>query len=172
MNLKDYIDIIENFPTEGISFKDITKLAANNKAFDYTIEELKKELEKKEIEYIIGPEARGFLFGSAVAYAMGVGFIPVRKEGKLPGEVISYTYKKEYGEDRLEIKKNAFKEGAKVAIVDDLLATGGTVKAATDLLKSMGADVRALAFVIELTELGGRELNKDVDIISLVKYPY
>lgn len=120
MNLKDYIDIIEDFPTEGISFKDITKLAANNEAFDYTIEELKKELEKEEIEYIIGPEARGFLFGSAVAYAMGVGFIPVRKEGKLPGEVISYTYKKEYGEDRLEIKKNAFKEGAKVAIVDDL----------------------------------------------------
>lgn len=82
MNLKDYIDIIEDFPTEGISFKDITKLAANNEAFDYTIEELKKELEKEEIEYIIGPEARGFLFGSAVAYAMGVGFIPVRKRGK------------------------------------------------------------------------------------------
>ena len=121
MDLKSKIRVIEGFPKEGISFKDITTLISDGEAFREAVNLMKKNLENKNIDYIVGPEARGFVFGSAVAYALNVGFIPVRKPGKLPGETVSFEYSLEYGTDKLEICKNILKSGDRVAIVDDLL---------------------------------------------------
>lgn len=125
MDLQEKIRVIENFPKEGISFKDITTLIADGEALRETINRIVKHLEDKKIDLIVGPEARGFIFGVPVAYALGVGFIPVRKPGKLPGETISVNYGLEYGEDQLQLHKDAIKPGQRVAVVDDLLATGG-----------------------------------------------
>ena len=129
MNLKSKIRVIEGFPKEGIRFKDITTLISDGKAFKEAVNIMRKNLEDRNIDYIVGPEARGFVFGSAVAYALNVGFIPVRKPGKLPGETVSYEYALEYGTDVLEICEDVLKPGDRVAIVDDLLATGGTINA-------------------------------------------
>ena len=128
MNLKEKIRVIENFPKEGISFKDITTLISDGEALKEAIDQFVMHLKDKKIDLIVGPEARGFIFGVPVAYALGIGFIPVRKPGKLPGETISVNYGLEYGEDQLQIHKDAIKPGQRVAIVDDLLATGGTVE--------------------------------------------
>lgn len=133
MDLKSKIRVIEGFPKEGISFKDITTLISDAEAFKEAVNIMKKNLENRNIDYIVGPEARGFVFGSAVAYALNIGFIPVRKPGKLPGETVSYEYALEYGTDVLEICKNSLKAGDRVAIVDDLLATGGTINACAKL---------------------------------------
>ena len=129
-----------------------------------------KYLKDKKVDVIVGPEARGFLFGVPVAYALGAGFVPVRKPGKLPYETLQIEYELEYGTDKLEIHKDAIKPGQRVAIVDDLLATGGTVAAVTKLIEQMGGNVISLNFVIELTDLNGKEKLKDYDIMSLVKY--
>ena len=141
MNLKSKIRVIEGFPKEGISFKDITTLISDGKAFKEAVNIMRKNLEDRNIDYIVGPEARGFVFGSAVAYALNVGFIPVRKPGKLPGETVSYEYALEYGTDVLEICEDVLKPGDRVAIVDDLLATGGTINACAKLIESQGAEV-------------------------------
>ncbi len=172
MNLKDKIRVIEGFPTEGISFKDITTLMQDKDAYVYVVNQFIDYLKNKEVDVILGPEARGFLFGSAVAYGMGVGFVPVRKPGKLPAETERFEYDLEYGQDALEIHKDALKPGMKVAVVDDLLATGGTMFASAKLVEQLGAEVVAMEFLIELTELGGRERLKEYDIMSLVQYDH
>ena len=170
MDLKKAIREIENFPKEGINFKDITTLMQDGETFKYTIDAFINELKDKNVDVILGPEARGFIFGVPVAYALGVGFVPVRKKGKLPAETVSVEYSLEYGVDVLEIHKDAIKKGQKVAIVDDLLATGGTVEAVAKLVEKVGAEVVALDFAIELTELKGRDKLEGYEIMSLVQY--
>ncbi|GAA0114470.1 adenine phosphoribosyltransferase [Clostridium senegalense] len=170
MNLKEKIRVIDNFPKEGISFKDVTTLLGDGEALKFTIDKIVEHLKDKNVDLIVGPEARGFLFGVPVAYALGVGFIPCRKPGKLPYETYNTKYGLEYGSDTLEIHKDAIKKGQRVAIVDDLLATGGTVSAVASLVEKMGGEVVSLDFVIELTELNGKEKIKDYDVMSLVQY--
>ena len=170
MDLKYKVRVIEGFPKEGISFKDITTLISDGEAFKEAVEIMKKNLEDKNIDYIVGPEARGFVFGSAVAFAMGKGFIPIRKPGKLPGEVVKFEYSLEYGKDVLEISKGALKKGDRVAIVDDLLATGGTINACANLVESQGANVVSMQFLMELVSLKGREKNSKYSIDSVLEY--
>ena len=170
MDLKSTIRVIEGFPKEGISFKDITTLLKDKDAFKYAVDELEKNIEGLGAEYIVGSEARGFMLGCALSYKMGLGFIPVRKKGKLPAETVSYSYEKEYGTDSIEIHKDAIKPGTKVVVIDDLLATGGTVEAVKDLLVKMGAEIVAFEFLIELTDLKGRDKLKGYKVDSLITY--
>ena len=170
MNVKSTIRVIEGFPKEGISFKDITTLLKDKDAFKYAVDELEKNIEGLGAEYIVGPEARGFMLGCALSYKMGLGFIPVRKKGKLPAETVSYSYEKEYGTDTIEIHNDAIKPGTKVVVIDDLLATGGTVEAVKDLLVKMGAEIVAFEFLIELTDLKGRDKLDGYKVDSLITY--
>lgn len=170
MDIKSKIRVIEDFPEKGISFKDITTLIKEKEAFKEVVDRIVEDLRNKQIDYIVGPEARGFLFGAAVAYALGVGFIPVRKPGKLPSETIREEYELEYGTNILEIHRDAIKEGDKIAIVDDLLATGGTVLSAAKLIEKLGGEVVAMEFLIELEFLNGRDRLKDYHINTVVKY--
>lgn len=170
MDLKSKIRIVENFPKDGISFKDITTLINDGEALKESINKFVEYLKDKNIDLVVGPEARGFIFGVPVAYALGVGFVPVRKKGKLPFETVSVNYDLEYGTDVLEIHKDAIKKGQRVAIVDDLLATGGTIEAVTRLVEAAGGEVVALDFAIELTELKGRDKLKGYEVMSLVQY--
>ena len=170
MDLKQTVRVIEDFPKEGISFKDITTLLQDGKALKFAIDEIIADLKDKNVDIIVGPEARGFLMGTPVAYGMGVGFVPVRKPGKLPWEVESYEYDLEYGSNTLEIHKDAIKPGQKVAIVDDLLATGGTMEAAAKLIEKLGGEVVSMQFLIELEDLNGREKLSKYNINSLIKY--
>lgn len=170
MDLKSKIRVIEGFPEEGISFKDITTLVKDKDAFSEVVDRIVEDLKGREVDYIAGPEARGFLLGAAVAYALGVGFIPIRKPGKLPAKTISHEYELEYGKNTLEIHHDAIEEGKKVAIVDDLLATGGTVLSAVKLIESIGGEVVALEFLIELEFLKGKDKLEKYYVNSLVKY--
>ncbi|MGM9934961.1 adenine phosphoribosyltransferase [uncultured Clostridium sp.] len=170
MDLKEKIRVIENFPKEGISFKDITTLIGDGEGLKASIDAIVDYLKDKNIDVIVGPEARGFIFGVPVAYAMGIGFVPVRKPGKLPAETISVTYDLEYGSDEIQIHKDAIKPGQRVAIVDDLLATGGTVEAVTKLVEQAGGVVASIDFVTELTDLKGRDKLEGYDVMSLVEY--
>lgn len=170
MDFKSKIRVIEDFPIEGISFKDITTLVRDKDAFKEAVDTVVEDLKGKHVDYIVGPEARGFLFGAAVAYALGVGFIPVRKPGKLPGETSVNEYELEYGTNSLEIHTDAFEKGKKIAIVDDLLATGGTMLSAAKLIESLGGEIVAMEFVIELESLKGREKLVKYYTNSLVKY--
>ena len=170
MDLKKSIRSIENFPKEGINFKDITTLMQDGEAFKYTIDSFINELKDKNVDIIVGPEARGFLMGTPVAYGLGIGFVPVRKPGKLPSETISYSYGLEYGSDTLQIHKDAIKPGQRVAIVDDLLATGGTMEAAAKLIEQLGGEVVSMQFLIELEDLNGREKLSEYEVNSLIKY--
>jgi adenine phosphoribosyltransferase len=170
LELKKSIRIIEGFPKEGISFKDITTLLQDKEAFKTAVDGLVNHLKDKNIDVVVGPEARGFLFGTPVAYALEAGFVPVRKKGKLPAETISMEYDLEYGTDVLEIHKDAIKPGQRVAIIDDLLATGGTMESVVKLIEQVGGEVVSLGFVIELTDLNGREKLKKYDVMSLLQY--
>lgn len=170
MNLKETIRIIDNFPKEGISFKDVTTLLQDKDALKCAIDKIAEHLKDKNIDVVVGPEARGFLFGVPVAYAIGAGFVPVRKKGKLPYETISVNYDLEYGSDELEVHKDAIKPGQRVAIVDDLLATGGTIGSVAKLVEKLGGEVVSADFVIELKELNGRAKLGTYDIMSLVEY--
>jgi adenine phosphoribosyltransferase len=170
MDLKDKIRVIDGFPKEGISFKDITTLLQDGEALKLTIDKIVEHLKDKNVDLIVGPEARGFLFGVPVAYAMGIGFVPIRKPGKLPYDTMKVEYDLEYGTDSLEIHKDSIKPGQRVAIVDDLLATGGTVSAVAKLVEEVGGEVVSLDFVIELTDLNGREKIDNYDIMSIVQY--
>lgn len=170
MDYKDYIASVENFPKEGILFRDITPLMANGEAFQAACNELKDFAVAQGADLIVGPESRGFIFGCPIAYQMGIGFIPIRKPNKLPRETISISYTLEYGENTLCIHKDAIKKGQKVLIVDDLLATGGTIKAAIDLVEKLGGEVVGLGFLIELTELNGRRLLDGYEIKTLITY--
>lgn len=170
-DIKSMIRIKEDFPQKGISFKDITPVLMDAKAFRYVIKRLCEDFHGSDIDLVVGPEARGFIMGSAVAYELGTGFVPVRKPGKLPADVEKYEYQLEYGMDALEIHRDAIKRGQRVIIVDDLLATGGTVSATAHLVESLGGLVEAFVFLIELTELGGRKRLKDYNVKSLIQYP-
>lgn len=163
---------IPDFPKPGILFRDITTLIKDKKAFKDAIDLIAKKFKKEKlaIDYVVGVEARGFIFGGALANKLKTGFIPVRKKGKLPWRTKSITYNLEYGTDTLEIHEDALGAGDKVIIIDDLLATGGTVKAVADLVENQGAKILGIAFVIELIDLKGREKLKNYPIFSLVKF--
>ena len=170
MDLREKVRVIEDFPKEGISFKDITNLISDGEALKEAVDKMAEFFKDKNIDLVVGPEARGFIFGVPVAYALGAGFVPVRKPGKLPADTVKVEYDLEYGSDILEIHKDAIKPGLRVAIVDDLLATGGTIAAVTKLVEQVGGEVVGLSFAIELEELKGREKLKDYDVMSLLKY--
>lgn len=170
IELKKYIRDIPNFPKQGIIFKDITPLLKDGGAFADAVNRIADEYKDKKVDVILSVEARGFIFGAAVAYKMGVGLAPVRKSGKLPYMTHSVTYDLEYGKDTLQIHKDAFPKGAKVLIVDDLLATGGTTQAVAGLVERMGGEIVGIAFVIELTFLKGREKLNKFQVTSLIKY--
>jgi adenine phosphoribosyltransferase len=172
LNLIEKIRVIEDFPKAGISFKDVTTVLQDGETLKHTIDTIVEHLKDKKIDIIVGPEARGFLFGTPVAYALGAGFVPVRKKGKLPFETIGISYDLEYGSDELEIHKDAIKPGQRVAVVDDLLATGGTIASVAKLVEQVGGEVVAMDFVIELTGLNGRDKLEGYDILSLVKYEF
>lgn len=172
MDLKSKIRVIENFPKEGISFKDITTLLQDGEALKYSIDKMAESLREKNVDIVVGPEARGFIFGVPVAYALGAGFVPVRKPGKLPAETIETSYSLEYGSDTLAIHKDSIKPGQKVAIVDDLLATGGTLSSVVKLVEELGGEVVSINFAIELTGLEGREKFKNYNVESLIEYEF
>lgn len=170
INLYDYIADVVDFPIEGILFRDITPLMGNGEAFNVACDELKEFAVSVGAEIIAGPESRGFIFGCPIAKDLGVGFVPIRKPNKLPRETINVSYDLEYGSNTLCMHKDAIKPGQKVVIVDDLLATGGTMKAAIELVEKLGGVVVGLAFLIELEDLNGRELLKGYNVKALLKY--
>lgn len=170
MDIKQYITNVEGFPKEGIDFKDITSLMANGKAYKYVVDQITEVAKTLNVDLIVGPEARGFIAGCPVATNLEIGFIPVRKPGKLPREVITQSYDLEYGSNTLCIHKDGIKPGQRVLIVDDLLATGGTMDATIKLVEQLGGEVAGLAFIIELEELKGREIIGDYPIYSLATY--
>jgi adenine phosphoribosyltransferase len=172
MDLKKCIRDIPGFPKEGIIFKDITTLLKDGPAFAETVNKIADEYKDKKIDVVLSVEARGFLFGAAVAYKMGIGLVPVRKKGKLPHKTHSVTYDLEYGQGTLQIHQDAFSKGARVLIVDDLLATGGTVSAVAGLVEKMGGVIAGIAFVIELLPLKGRDKLKGYPVTSLIKDEY
>ena len=171
--LKNSIQSIQDYPKPGILFRDVTSLLEDPQAYALSIELLTERYRNAGITKVVGTEARGFLFGSPVALALGVGFVPVRKPGKLPRETISESYELEYGTDSLEIHVDAIKEGDKVLVVDDLLATGGTIDATVKLIRRLGGEVQDAAFVINLFDLGGEQrLDKlGINSYSLVPFP-
>lgn len=170
MNLDKYIASIPDFPVKGVLFRDITPLMANGEAFREATRLFVAYARKVGAEVIVGPESRGFIFGCPVATEMGIGFVPVRKPGKLPRETVSYKYDLEYGSNELHIHKDGVKAGQKVLIIDDLLATGGTVEATVSLVRQLGAEVVGCAFLIELEDLKGREKLQGVDVYTVLKY--
>ena len=171
MNYKDYIRVQEDFPKQGISFKDISPLLANGEAFSAAMAELKEACKDWEADVVIGPEARGFLVGAPLALALGKGFVMARKKGKLPGETLSRSYGLEYGSDTIEIPTFALKKGTRVILADDLLATGGTLAAIEAMLNEAGCPVVGIVTLIELTDLKGTALLK-APSFSLIKYPH
>jgi len=168
--LEKSIRNIPDFPKPGILFRDITTLIQDKKAFKKSIDLLAKKYRDKEIDKVVGVEARGLIFGAAVAHKIGAGFVPVRKPGKLPYQTIAATYELEYGKDTLEIHKDSVACGEKVLIIDDLLATGGTVKATIELVKQLGGKISGIGFVIELLDLKGKDKLKGYPVYSLVKF--
>ncbi|MGE4357205.1 MAG: adenine phosphoribosyltransferase [Candidatus Omnitrophota bacterium] len=169
-NFKRYIRNIPNFPKKGIIFRDITTLLKRPLVFKKVIDILYRRYQNKKIDLVVAVEARGFIIGSVLAYKLNAGFIPVRKKGKLPAKTIEVSYSLEYGEDTLCIHKDAIKKGQKVLIVDDLLATGGTIKAVTELVRKLGGEIVECAFLIELTMLNGRRKLEGYPVFSLIKY--
>jgi adenine phosphoribosyltransferase len=168
--LKEYIREIPDYPKPGILFYDITTLIKEKAGLAKVIDGISEHFINYKVDLVVGMEARGFIFGPAVAYRLNAGFIPIRKPRKLPGETVKHTYKLEYGEDTLEIHKDAIQKAQRVLVVDDLLATGGTAVAATELVKQLGGSVCGIGFVIELDFLSGREKLKDFDVFSLLHY--
>lgn len=164
MDLKQSIRSIKDFPKEGIIFRDVTTLFQDAAAFRQLMDEMAQSLKDKNVDVVVGPEARGFIMGAPLAYILGAGFVPVRKPGKLPAETLSYSYELEYGQDTIEIHKDAIRPGMRVALVDDLLATGGTALAACHLIEQLGGEIVALRFAIELEGMGGRELLGKYDV--------
>jgi adenine phosphoribosyltransferase len=170
MDLEQYIAIVPDYPKPGISFKDITPLMNNGDAYKYATDQIVAYAKDKQIDLIVGPEARGFIIGCPVAYSLGIGFAPVRKEGKLPRETVKVSYGLEYGSDVLTIHKDAIQPGQRVLITDDLLATGGTIEATIQLVEQLGGVVAGIAFLIELSYLEGRKKLDGYDIMTLMNY--
>jgi adenine phosphoribosyltransferase len=170
MDLKPFIREVPDFPKPGINFKDITTLLKDGTAFGQAINNMAAHFENKRPDVIVGAESRGFLLGAPLAYKFGCGFVLVRKPKKLPAAVEQVSYQLEYGEDILEIHRDAIQPGQKVLLVDDLLATGGTISAVAELVKKLGGDITGFAFLIELDFLQGRERLAGYDILSLIHY--
>jgi len=168
--IRDLIRDIPDFPKKGVIFRDITPVLKDAKAFHSVITDLANELKTKPVDYLIGIESRGFIFSPAIAYQLDVGFIPVRKKGKLPYQTEKIAYDLEYGQAILEIHQDALGKGARVAVVDDLLATGGTALATVRLVEKLGGKVEKIAFFVELLFLKGREKLAPYDVVSLVQY--
>jgi len=168
--LEKSIRNIPDFPKAGILFRDVTTLIQNKDAFKKAVDLLSKKYKGKGIDKIVAVEARGFIFGSAIAHKIRAGFVPVRKKGKLPYKTISTTYQLEYGTDTLELHKDAINPGEKVLIIDDLLATGGTVNAVIELVNQLGGKIIGIGFVIELVDLKGKDKLKGYPIFSLIKF--
>jgi len=170
INLKEKIRNISDFPVKGIQFKDITTLLKDKKAFAYSIDMIVEHCKQFDIDYIAGMEARGFIIGAPVSYKLGVGFLPIRKPNKLPSQVESISYQLEYGENTLEMHKDAISKGDKIMVVDDLLATGGTTSAVFKLIEKLGGKIVGASFIVELAFLNPRVKMKEYDIFSLVQY--
>lgn len=168
--LKDKIRTVPNWPKEGIMFRDITTLIKDPEGLRKSIDILYERYKDKKIDKVIGIESRGFIFGTPLAYKLGVGFIPVRKPGKLPAEVISEEYVLEYGTDKIEIHKDAIEKGDKVVVIDDLIATGGTLSAALTLCKKLGADIVEAVCIVELPDLKGREKLGDHPVYTVIEF--
>jgi adenine phosphoribosyltransferase len=168
--LKKVIRDIPDFPKQGILFRDITTLLKDKKSFRNSIDSLAQVIKGKKVDYVVAVESRGFIFGAALAYKLGAGFVPVRKKGKLPAETISASYALEYGTDFLEMHKDALKPNAKILIVDDLLATGGTVAAVCSLSEQLKAKIVGIIFLIELCGLKGRDKLKGYPVYSIIQY--
>jgi adenine phosphoribosyltransferase len=169
-NLTELIRDVPNFPVPGILFRDITTLLKVGPAFQQVIDQFCAKLEPLKADKVVAIESRGFIFGAPISYKLGLGFVPARKLGKLPAETISAAYDLEYGTNTVEMHSDAIDEGERVIIVDDLLATGGTTRATIELVERLGGDVVALAFMIELTELGARQYLEDYNIITLIRF--
>ena len=169
MNLKDCITETPDFPKSGILFYDISTILSNARAWKYTIDQLKELIAPQKPDYLAAIESRGFLLAAPLAYELDVGFVMIRKQGKLPGRTVSFTYDLEYGTDTLEIQKDAIKQGDRVVVLDYLLATGGTLSATIKLLRQCGAIVPQAAGIVELTFLNGRS-RLDVPFTSLIQY--
>ena len=169
-DLKKLIRNVKDYPKKGVVFRDITTLLKNGKAFKKAVDQLYKRCEGKKIDLVVAVESRGFILGGALANRLGVGFVPVRKFGKLPADRIEQKYDLEYGTDSLEIHKDAVKKGQKVLIVDDLLATGGTLRAACKLVEKLGGKVVGILILIELSFLKGTEKLQNYELFSLIKY--
>ena len=170
MDLKDKIRSIENFPQEGVLFRDITTLLKEAEGMKEAFDQMTAKLEGVDFDLVLGPESRGFIFGMPVAYNMGKGFVPVRKAGNLPAEVVSKEYALEYGTATIEMHKVAMQPGQKVGSVVDLMASGGTAKAIVEMVEEMGAEVAAMLFLIELDFLEGRKALPDYKIESVIHY--
>lgn len=170
LNLKDLIRSIPDFPKKGILFRDITTLLKDRQGFSQAVRTIASRYKAPDIDKIVCIEARGFLLGGALAYELGCGVVPIRKPGKLPWETVSQTYKLEYGTDTIEIHRDAIERGDRILLVDDLLATGGTARAAADLVVKLGARIVGCAFLVELSHLKGRTLLEEYDVFSLIDY--
>ena len=170
MNLTELIRDVPDFPVPGILFRDITTLLKVGPAFQQVIDRLCEQLSTVKVDKVVAIESRGFIFGAPIAYKLGVGFVPVRKLGKLPADTINAEYDLEYGTNTVEMHRDAIKAGEHIVIVDDLLATGGTTRATIELVEQLGGEISALAFLIELTELGAREYLDEYKIITLIRY--
>ena len=170
--VRDYIRTIPDFPHEGIMFRDVTTLFANPRGFRMAVDQLLHPYAGEDIDVVVGLEARGFILGGAIAHQLGKGFVPIRKKGKLPGATIEQSYTLEYGEAVMEIHNESIEAGAKILVVDDLLATGGTAAAGIKLLERLGGNVVGCAFVIDLPELGGRAKleNLGMDVHALCAF--
>lgn len=169
-NLKDYVRTIPNFPEEGVMFRDVTTVLQDPEGLKLAIDGMQEKIENLEFDVIVGAESRGFLFGMPLAYNLNKAFVPVRKKGKLPAETISESYNLEYGQATLEIHKDAIKPGQKIVIVDDLIATGGTLEAIIKLVERLGGEVVRICCLIDLPELGGKEKIKDYKVDTVIAF--
>ncbi|MBP3868378.1 MAG: adenine phosphoribosyltransferase [Solobacterium sp.] len=171
VDLKEYIATIPDYPIKGVLFRDVTPILQNGEAFKESVDQLAAIAKEMGADVIIGPESRGFVFGAALAYELGIGFVPVRKPGKLPRETISCKYSLEYGTNEIFMHKDSVNPGQRVLIIDDLLATGGTAKATTTMVEQLGGVVAGLAFIIELEGLPGRKYLEGYDVRALLTLP-
>jgi len=170
VDIKEKIRTIPNWPIEGVMFRDITTLLQDGEAFRYVCDGLYDRYKDMEIDVVVGIESRGFIFGSVLSYKLGIGFVPIRKPGKLPAKTISAEFEKEYGKDKMEIHEDAISQGEKVLLIDDLIATGGTICAATELIEKLGGKIVECAFIVDLPDLKGKEKLKDYNTFTMIEF--
>jgi len=170
MDLRSKIRTVPHWPIQGVMFRDITTLLQDPEAFKHCCDELYNRYKDQKIDVVVGIESRGFIFGAVLAYKIGVSFVPVRKKGKLPHKTVSHTYEKEYGPDTIEIHEDAVKQGDKVLVIDDLVATGGTVDASIKLIEKLGGEIVECAFIIGLPDLKGQEKLKDYKVFTMINF--